>query len=381
MNAAGSEHLNGKSVFVTGATGFIGKRLVPALLDSGAKVTALLRSRHGARALEAMGVHVVTGALADRGALETALRGQDVLFHLAYDMRAPAADNLEAFDALKQAAEAASVGRIIHISSIVVYDGWPQDDLTEDSLLSRTGGTPYSRAKMAMEQALIQGNCPVAILQPTLVYGPGSMLWTDRLADWMAAGSVVLPEPEGQCNAVFVDDLVQAMLRAAVLQGLGQERFIISGTPFSWSDLLTGYAGIIGKGTVRHAPLADLAARLPQQEQGETPTHRRWPPGSAPPRGAGLAGNGSRHWCKWSNDDCRSRMRFTRIATCSICSRPPVSAGSTMRGPDWDMRRNMTLRPGWPPPATICVQGTESSLFVISYHMLSGIKTFDPYRH
>lgn len=271
MNAAGSEHLNGKSVFVTGATGFIGKRLVPALLDSGAKVTALLRSRHGARALEAMGVHVVTGALADRGALETALRGQDVLFHLAYDMRAPAADNLEAFDALKQAAEAASVGRIIHISSIVVYDGWPQDDLTEDSLLSRTGGTPYSRAKMAMEQALIQGNCPVAILQPTLVYGPGSMLWTDRLADWMAAGSVVLPEPEGQCNAVFVDDLVQAMLRAAVLQGLGQERFIISGTPFSWSDLLTGYAGIIGKGTVRHAPLADLAARLPQQEQGEIP--------------------------------------------------------------------------------------------------------------
>lgn len=267
MNITGLSHLKGKSVFVTGATGFVGKRLVPALLDTGAKVTILLRSRHGARALEAMGAHVITGALDDRANMETALRDQDVLFHLAYDMRAPAAENLATFDILRQAAE---VGRIIHISSIVVYDGWPQEDLTEDSPLSQTGGTPYSRAKMAMEQALIQGNCPVAILQPTLVYGPGSMLWTDQLADWMAAGSVVLPEPEGLCNAVFVDDLVQAMLRAAVLEGLGQERFIISGAaPFSWSDLLTGYANIIGRGTVRHFPISDLTARLPQEEPGE----------------------------------------------------------------------------------------------------------------
>ncbi|WP_377194703.1 NAD-dependent epimerase/dehydratase family protein [Ruegeria meonggei] len=272
MKATGPEQLNGKSVFVTGATGFIGKRLVPALLDAGAKVTALLRSRHGARTLEAMGAHVATGALGDPGAMETALRGQDVLFHLAYDMRAPAADNLDTFDALRQATEAAGVGRIIHISSIVVYDGWPQEDLTEDSPLFQTGGTPYQQAKLTMEQALIQGNCPVALLQPTLVYGPGSMLWTDRLADWMAAGRVVLPEPEGLCNAVFVDDLVQAMLRAAVLEGLGQERFIISGAaPFAWSDLLTGYANIIGRGTVRHVPISHLTARLPQEEPGKIP--------------------------------------------------------------------------------------------------------------
>ncbi|WP_170554050.1 NAD-dependent epimerase/dehydratase family protein [Ruegeria atlantica] len=272
MNISGLDHLKGKSVFVTGATGFVGKRLVPTLLDTGAKVTVLLRSRHGARALEGMGAHVVTGALGDRAAMENALRDQDVLFHLAYDMRAPAAENLDAFDTLRQAADAAGVGRIIHISSIVVYDGWPQEDLTEDSPLSQAGGTPYRQAKMAMEQALIQGNCPAVILQPTLVYGPGSMLWTDRLADWMAAGSVVLPDPEGLCNAVFVDDLVQAMLRAAVLDDLAQERFIISGAaPFAWSDLLTGYADIIGQGSLRHVPLASLQDGLPPEETGEVP--------------------------------------------------------------------------------------------------------------
>ncbi len=272
MTAVGPDHLSGKAVFVTGATGFVGKRLVPALLEAGVRVTALLRSRHGAQALEAMGVRVITGSLDDKAAMETALRGQEVLFHLAYDMRAPATDNLAAFDVLRTAADAAGIGRIIHISSIVVYDGWPQDDLTEDSPLSGTGGTPYRQAKMAMEQALIKGNCPVAILQPTLVYGPGSMLWTDRLADWMAAGSVVLPDPEGLCNAVFVDDLVQAILCAARLENLGQERFIISGAdPFAWSDLLAGYGDIMGRGSVRHIPLATLEAGLPPEEQGEVP--------------------------------------------------------------------------------------------------------------
>ncbi|NOD78585.1 MULTISPECIES: NAD-dependent epimerase/dehydratase family protein [unclassified Ruegeria] len=263
MTPVGSEQLGGTSVLVTGATGFIGKRLVPALLQIGARVTVVLRSRHGAATLKRMGARVVTGSMADRATMETVLRDQDVLFHLAYDMRATAADNLAQFDVLRTAAETAGVGRIVHISSIVTYDGWPQQDLTEDSSSARAGGGQYRQAKRAMEQALTDGACPVAILQPTLVYGPGSMFWTDQLAAWLAAGTVVLPNPEGVCNAVFVDDLVLAMLRAATVPGLQQERFIISGAaPIAWSDLLNGYADIIGQGNVHHVPLADLKARL-----------------------------------------------------------------------------------------------------------------------
>jgi nucleoside-diphosphate-sugar epimerase len=79
----------------------------------------------------------------------------------------------------------------------------------------------------------------------------------------LAKGSVILPEPEGLCNGVFVDDVVQAALRAAVLPDLTQERFVISGAdPFHWSDLLDGYVAILGQGSVRHVPLADLVAGL-----------------------------------------------------------------------------------------------------------------------
>ena len=279
MKFTGSEKLRGQAVVVTGATGFVGARLIPALLANGARVTALLRSRHSARMLEQMGADVVIGALDDPGVTGAALRGQDVLFHLAYDMRAPAGANLAVFNALMAAVQAADVGRIVHISSIVVYDGWPQEDLTEKSPLTRPGGTPYRQAKAAMEQTLMGGARPAAILQPTLIYGPGSMLWTDRLADWLAAGTVVLPDPEGLCNAVFVDDLVQAMLRATVLTDLNQERFVISGAnPAAWSDLLNGYAQITGAGAVRHVPHAALEARLPPDTHADAPQIPDTPP-------------------------------------------------------------------------------------------------------
>lgn len=272
MTATGPDHLDGKAVFVTGATGFIGKRLVPALINAGARVTVLLRNRHGRQAFSAMGAQVIQGTAGDRALQEKALRDQDVLYHLAYDMRATAAENLATFEALRTAAEKAGVGRIVHASSIVVYDGWPQQNLTESCPISNSKADPYRRAKIAMEQALLQGNCPAAILQPTLVYGPGSLLWTDKLTNWLAAGTVVLPKPEGLCNAVFVDDLVQAMLCAAAPEDLQQERFIISGpAPVSWSALLSGYADIIGRGKIGLIPQETLRARLPDEEPGEIP--------------------------------------------------------------------------------------------------------------
>ncbi|PWE32972.1 hypothetical protein DDZ14_07730 [Maritimibacter sp. 55A14] len=270
--------LDGKAVFVTGATGFIGRALVEALLAAGARVTVLLRSRHGARALGDQGVRVLTGGLGDGAALARGLAGQAVLFHLAYDVRASGDSNLEAFETLYSQAVDAGVGRIVHASSIVVYDGWPDADLTEESPISRPGGGPYRAAKMAMERRLIDGPLPAAILQPTLVYGPGSALWTDGLADALAAGTVVLPEPEGRCNAVFVGDVVQAMLRAAMLDDPGRERFIVSGREtVAWSDLLGGYAAIIGAGGLRHVPLTDLEARLGPE------------PDEAPPAGPSVA--------------------------------------------------------------------------------------------
>jgi nucleoside-diphosphate-sugar epimerase len=261
------ETLAGRRVFVTGATGFVGRRLVQALDKVGADVTVLSRSRAATPA----SVKAIVGELSDRRLLARALQDQEVVFHLAYDGRAPAAANLAAFDSVFGGSAEAGVKRIVHTSSIVVYDDWPDGDIDECSSMSRPGGSGYRRAKIEMERRLMAGSIPAAILQPTIVYGPGSTLWTEQFLEWLAVGDIVLPTPEGHCSGVFVDDVVQALLRAATLPDLGHERFIVSGSePFPWSRLLEGYARIVGSGRVQHVPVGELEAWLgpaPDEEQ------------------------------------------------------------------------------------------------------------------
>ena len=270
--------LAGRRVFVTGATGFIGRRLVAALVRAGAEAGVLTRSRSGLADLP-RSVRAVIGGMDDDALLARALAGVEVLFNLAYDVRATAAENLAGFDRLLAAARGAGVGRIVHLSSIVVHDAWPGADCTEDGPMGRPGGSAYRQAKIAMERRLMASPLAAAILQPTIVYGPGSTLWTDGFARALLAGGVVLPDPEGLCNGVFVEDVVQACLRAAVLPGLGRERFVISGPePFAWSALLEGYAKALGRGEIHRVPVAGIVARLGPKPD-ETTDHS--PPAAA----------------------------------------------------------------------------------------------------
>ena len=255
--------LAGRSVFVTGASGFIGRRLAQALDQAGARVTILCRSGRGTAARHPASVRTIVGDLNSSGLLSSSLQGQEIVFHLAYDGRATAAANLAAFDSLCAASAQASVGRIVHTSSIVVYDDWPDGDIDESGSMRRPGGSGYRQAKIEMERRLMAGPIPAAILQPTIVYGPGSALWTEQFLDWLSIGDIVVPTPEGHCSGLFVDDLVQALLRAGALPDLGRERFIVSGSdPFPWSDLLEGYARMVGSGGVQHVPLDELQSRL-----------------------------------------------------------------------------------------------------------------------
>ncbi|WP_284163981.1 NAD(P)-dependent oxidoreductase [Frigidibacter sp. SD6-1] len=265
--------LKSRKVLVTGASGFIGRPLVAALVAAGAEVTALGRTRHSAAPFRGQPVRCLTGAMGDPAAARAAVAGQEVIFNLAYDFRDTGAANVAALETLIAAAEAEGRARIVHTSSIVVYDDWPAGTLTESSPMDRPGGSPYRQAKVAMERRLMGSPLPVAILQPTIVWGPGSSLWTDGFAEALIAGAVVLPEPEGLCQGVYVDDVVQACLRAAVLPDLGRERFIINGPePFPWSALLEGYSKSLGRGEIRFAPAESLKPAVPHGAEPE-PDH------------------------------------------------------------------------------------------------------------
>jgi len=255
--------LNKKQVTVTGANGFIGRAVVDALLAAGAHVTVILRSKHGAERLKGQGVTVHLGALDDPQTLRTALGGADVLYNLAYDMRGSMEANLAVFDGLLQGAKVAGVKRIVHASSIVVYDDWPHADLTENSAISTQTGGAYRQAKMTMERRLEACGIPTAIMQPTIVYGPRSTFWTVDILDQLARAPVVLPDCPSICNAVYVDDLAQAFLGASTLENLACERFIVSGAErLSWADFYEGYQSLVPGSEIIREPLEALQDRL-----------------------------------------------------------------------------------------------------------------------
>lgn len=275
MTDEGRGNLRGRRVAVTGATGFIGSRVVDACLASGAEVTAILRTGHGARVLSDKGARVRTARLEDAAAVAAALTGTDILIHLAYDMRAGGIANLRTFDGVLNGARQAGVERMVHLSSAVVHAAWPEGHIDEASAITDDAAETYRGAKAEMERRLAASGLAATILRPTIVWGSGSVLWTDMPMRWLRTGGIVLPDPPGIAPLVHVDDLVAAICAAAAQEQAGCRAYLVNGAEHAtWRDLFEGYRRIAGQGEVIMRPAGDIAAGFA-------------PPG--PPRGPSAA--------------------------------------------------------------------------------------------
>lgn len=242
--------MRGRRVLVTGATGFIGSRLTERLVESGADVVAAIRSPEKAARIARLGVHMICADLSDVDAVRAAVHDREIVFSLAHDFDSSGREFMASFRVLADSCRDARVSRIVHASSIATFDGWPGADLDEDSPTTPTGH-PYKRAKIAIDSELrsrsMKGDFTVAIMKPTIVYGPFSRFWTDNVAERMRSGTTALPESfEGLCNGVHVDDVVDSMLAAALSHIPTSETYIVSGPePFPWRQLFEGYASAL----------------------------------------------------------------------------------------------------------------------------------------
>ena len=255
----------GTTVAVTGATGFIGGRLVERLAQAGGEVTCLVRGPEAGTRVHRAGAHVRMLDLADAEAVREALRGIEIVFHLAYDW-GDTAWNHKALHALIEACRANGCRRLVHISSFVVYDIPDAGEVTEDTPKTKeTAG--YAHTKLELEAELLkavrENGVPGTILQPTIVYGPFSRPWTMDPVDMLRYGTVVLPgSGEGLCNAVYVDDVVSAMILAALRPEAIGQRYLVSGpTPITWGQFYEGMARAAGvKGPQYQPPEAIVRA-------------------------------------------------------------------------------------------------------------------------
>lgn len=169
---------NFSTVAVTGASGLMGRTVVPALHHTGATVRVL--SRH---ATTHSTTDTIKGDLADGSGIGALVTGADAIVHLAgvahtilrtqSDRDHAHAVNVRGTVQLLQAARAAGVRQAIVMSSAHVYAGQQGLNLTEQSATARD--TAYGALKLEMEEQVRSMHSPafrVTILRPCLTYGP-----------------------------------------------------------------------------------------------------------------------------------------------------------------------------------------------------------------
>lgn len=155
-----------RPLFVTGAGGFLGSRLLPRLAGGRGEIRCLTRDAARAAGSAPSGVRWIEGDLREPDRYAAALDGVEAIFHLAAATGAATAAehdavNLRGTIALLERAPAAGTGRFVFVSSIAAK-------------FARLDRYPYGRSKAAAEDAVRAAGLPFTILRPTLLLGPGS---------------------------------------------------------------------------------------------------------------------------------------------------------------------------------------------------------------
>jgi len=241
--------------FVTGATGFIGRRLVERLCRDGAEVIALVRSeRHGLTE----GLRTVRGDILSPESLQEAGTGCDRLYHLAalitFDPRRREEllrVNGEGTANVLAAARRWKVARTVVVSSACTMGLSDSSDrvLDEDSPL-REGlaeHNPYLASKQAAEKAAMAAarEQAVVVVNPTTVFGPGDYSLNSGTLVLKVARSWVLPVPPGGSNVVDVDDIVDGIV-AAGERGQSGRRYILGGANLTFAEIFDTVASVVG---------------------------------------------------------------------------------------------------------------------------------------
>ena len=184
------------TVLVTGATGFVGRRLVPALLAAGHRVRAMTRRPDAYRG-PGTPVH---GDVADPGTLAEALGGVDVAFYLVHALGEPDFESKDAEAARSFGRAAAGAG----VRQLVYLGGLGSDD---DRL------SAHLRSRRDVEALLAEGGVPVTVLRAAIIVGAGGISWelTRQLVKNLPA--MVVPRwAVTRTQPIGIDDVVRYLV-------------------------------------------------------------------------------------------------------------------------------------------------------------------------
>lgn len=236
----GQDTIKENRVLVTGATGFIGGRIVEMMHladDKPFDVVAGIRQWSSAARLGRLPVEIVTMDLMDRAQIDKAL---DNITHVIHCAKGTPDATVEGTRNLLDISLKKGIRHVIHLSTADVY-GNAEGTVDESFPLQYTGNA-YNRMKIDAEKVCmeyIDKGLPVTIFRPSIVYGPYSNNWCLRFASLMIAREWGIFETygEGKCNLVYVDDLVKTLLSAIDNEAVFGKAFNVNGPEvITWND-------------------------------------------------------------------------------------------------------------------------------------------------
>jgi predicted dehydrogenase/nucleoside-diphosphate-sugar epimerase len=212
-------------ILVTGATGFVGGAFVHRLLTRGTTPRALARPSMHVQDLKQLGLDVVVGDIADKAAVEAAVRGTEAVVHCAARMGTQGTweefyrDSIEGTENVLRAAHDAGVKRVIYVSSLGVYGTPDNGDCINDATPydprpDKRGN--YSRAKVEAEKFVLQfaneTGLPVTVFRPGFIYGRGRPLPTAPLAfpSPLSTSFIVIGSSKTLLGLNYIENLLDA---------------------------------------------------------------------------------------------------------------------------------------------------------------------------
>ena len=224
-------------ILLTGATGYVGGRLLRLLEDRGRPVRCIARRPEVLEHKVGPSTEVVRGDLLDRTTLDSALRGIDVAYFLVHSMGSSGsfeASDREAALNFGSAAKAAGVARIIYLGALA----------SEEQELS-----PHLRSRQEVGHLLRQSGVPVLEFRASIVIGSGSLSFemirslVKRLPVMITPKWVNVP-----AQPIAIDDLLEYLMAGLELPVASYRVFEIGGADrMSYGDIMRRYARLRGQ--------------------------------------------------------------------------------------------------------------------------------------
>lgn len=226
-------------VLVTGSTGFTGGKLAMKLYQLGVSVKVLIRDKSKVECNDSYYPEIIEGDIRDMSSVVEAVNGCEKIFHLAACYRTAGLPDktyrdihVKGTENLLKAAHKFNVQRFVHCSTVGVHGHI--DNAVANEMSPFSPGDIYQETKLEGElcakRFFDETKLPISIIRPTAIYGPGDLrlLKLFKLAGKMF--TPILGNGQIYYHMIYIDDLVDAFVRASEDKNAIGEAFIIGGS-------------------------------------------------------------------------------------------------------------------------------------------------------